>query len=129
LTEDNIKIAEIYLKQADISYRRESKVRARDFAKMALTADPSLSEAWTLIGNLYYTSFNDCKEGENIVNDRAVYFAAYEMYRKAGNQDAMRSAKAQFPTMEEIFTYNMDVGQPIKVGCWINEVVTIQRRD
>jgi tetratricopeptide (TPR) repeat protein len=129
LTEDNIKIAEIYLKLADISYRRGEKIRARDFAKMALTADPSLSEAWTLIGNLYYTSFNDCKEGENIVNDRAVYFAAYEMYRKAGNQDAMRSAKAQFPTMEEIFTYNMDVGQPIKVGCWINEVVTIQRRD
>jgi tetratricopeptide (TPR) repeat protein len=129
LTEDNIKIAEIYLKEADICSRQDRKVRARDFAKMALTADPSLREAWTLIGNLYYTSYNDCKQGENIVEDRAVYFAAYEMYRNAGNQDAMRSSKAQFPTMEEIFTYNMEVGQPIKVGCWINEVVTVQRRD
>lgn len=129
LTEDNVKIGEIYLKQADISSRRDQKLKARDYAKMALTADPSLKEAWTLIGNLYYTSYNDCKRGENIVEDRAVYFAAYEMYRNAGNQDAMRSAKAQFPTMEEIFTYNMEVGQPIKVGCWINEVVTIQRRD
>jgi tetratricopeptide (TPR) repeat protein len=129
LTEDNIKIAQIYLKEADISSRRDEKIQARDYAKMALTADPSLSEAWTLIGNLYYRSFNDCKRGENIVKDRAVYFAAYEMYRKAGNQEAMQSARAQFPTMEEIFTYNMEVGQPIKVDCWINEVVTIQRRD
>jgi len=129
LTEDNVKIADIYFKQADIKSRQGVKSEARDFAKMALTADPSLKEAWTLIGNLYYTSYNDCKQGQNIVNDRAVYFAAFEMYRKAGNQDAMQSAKAQFPTMEEIFTYNMEVGQPIKVGCWINEVVTIQRRD
>lgn len=129
LTEDNVKIGEIYLKQADISSRQENKIKARDFAKMALTADPSVKEAWTLIGNLYFTSFNDCKRGENIVEDRAVYFAAYEMYKRGGNQDAMRSAKSQFPTMEEIFTYNMEVGQPIKVGCWINEVVTIQRRD
>jgi len=129
LTEDNVKIGEIYLKQADIKSRQKKKSQARDFAKMALTADPSLKEAWTLIGNLYYTSYNECKKGENIVEDRAVYFAAYEMYRKAGNSEALRSAKAQFPTMEEIFTYNMEVGQPIKLGCWINEVVTIQRRD
>jgi tetratricopeptide (TPR) repeat protein len=129
LTEDNVKIGDIYLKQAHIKGTQKKKVQARDFAKMALTADPSLKDAWTLIGNLYYTSYNDCKKGENIVADRAVYFAAFEAYRKAGNSDAMRSAKAQFPTMEEIFTYNMEVGQPIKVGCWINEVVTIQRRD
>jgi tetratricopeptide (TPR) repeat protein len=129
LTEDNVKIADIYFKEADIKSRQDKKSAARDFAKMALTADPSLKKAWTLIGNLYYTSYSDCKKGENIVEDRAVYFAAYEMYRKAGDQEAMRSAKAQFPLMEEIFTYNMEVGQPIKVGCWINEVVTIQRRD
>jgi len=129
LTEDNIKIAEIYLKQADIKSRQSKKSQARDFAKMALTADPSLKEAWTLIGNLYYTSYNACKKSQNVVEDRAVFFAAFEMYRNAGNREAMNSAKAQFPTMEEIFTYNMEVGQPIKVGCWINEVVTIQKRD
>jgi tetratricopeptide (TPR) repeat protein len=129
LTEDNIKIAQIYLKEADISSRRDEKIVARDYARKALSADPSLSDAWTLIGNLYYTSYNDCKRGQNIVQDRAVYFAAFEAYRKAGNQEAMRSAKAQFPTMEEIFTYNMEVGQNINVGCWINESVTIQRRD
>ena len=129
LSEDNIKKAELYLKQADIYSRLKQKPKARDYGKMALTADPTLNEAWTLIGNLYYTSYDQCKKGQNIVADRAVYFAAYEMYRKAGNRDAMASAKAQFPNMEEIFTYSMEVGQPIKVGCWINEVVTIQRRD
>jgi len=129
LTEDNVKIGEIYLKQAHIKGTQKKQIESRDLARKALAADPSLGDAWTLIGNLYYTSYNDCKKGQNIVEDRAVYFAAYEAYRKAGNQEAMRSAKAQFPTMEEIFTYNMEVGQTIRVGCWINESVTIQRRD
>jgi tetratricopeptide (TPR) repeat protein len=129
LTEDNVRIGEVYLKQAQIKGTQKKKIEARDLARKALAADPSLREAWTLIGNLYYTSYNECKKGQNIVEDRAVYFAAYEAYRKAGNQEAMGSAKAQFPTMEEIFTYNMEVGQTIRVGCWINEPVTVQRRD
>ena len=129
LTDDNTKRADLYLRQGDIYQKLGDKPQARNMARKALGEDPSMNEAYMLIGNLYYTSFNECKMGENRVEDRAVYFAAYEYYRKAGNREAMQNARDQFPTMEEIFTYDMEVGQTIKCGCWINEVVTIQRRD
>ena len=95
----------------------------------AIKRDPTKKEAFNFIGNLYFTSYEDCKQGVNEVQDRAVFIAAYEMYRKAGNFDAMQKAKEQFPTMETIFTYDMNVGDPLRIGCWINESVTIQRRD
>ena len=61
--------------------------------------------------------------------DRAVFIAAYAMYQKAGNSSAMANAKSQFPSQEELFLYNMEVGQSYTVGCWINETITLQKRD
>ncbi len=129
LTEENTKKAELYLNQSDACRRMGQKSGSRDLAEMCLRADPSKGECYTLIGNLYFSSYNECRQGVNPVEDRAVFIAAYEMYRKAGNTSMMSEAKAQFPTMEDIFTYNMEVGQTIKIGCWINEAVTIQKRD
>ncbi len=129
LTDENTKKAELFLKEADIYTRLNDKPTARDKAEMCTKEDPSKSECYTVIGNLYFNSFNECKQNENPVADRAVYIAAYEMYKKAGNKEGMANAKAQFPSNEDIFTYNLHVGDPIKVGCWINEVVTIQKRD
>jgi tetratricopeptide (TPR) repeat protein len=128
-TDENTKKADIYLKEADIYSRQGEKQTARDQAEKCIKVDPSKNECYTTIGNLYFNSFNECKQEVNPVQDRAVYIAAYEMYRKAGNKEGMANAKAQFPSNEDIFTYNMHVGDPIKVGCWINEVVTIQKRE
>ena len=77
---------------------------------------------------MYYNSFNDCKGLENPVHDKAVYMAAYEMFRRAGDSAGMKRAQAQFPTMEEIFTYNIEEGSSYKIGCWINETVKIKKR-
>lgn len=129
LTEDGSQQGELYLNLADMAKDRGNKIAARNYALKAVSADPSKKEAYTLIGNLYFTSYESCKEGENIVKDRAVFLAAYEMYRKAGNTASMQNAKQQFPSAEEIFTYNMEVGEQIVVGCWIKETVTIQKRD
>jgi len=124
-----VKKADLYLRQGDIYTKQNKKSSARDMARKALGEDPSLKGAYMLIGNLYYASYDECKRRVNKVEDRAVFFAAYEYYRKAGDKAAMANAKAQFPTMEEIFTYDMEVGQNIQCGCWIKEVVSIQRRD
>ena len=128
LTDDNTKKADVYYALAIIQSNRDKKISARDYARKALSADPTKKEAYKLIGNLYFNSFNDCKKGENPVHDRAVYIAAYEMFKKAGDAEGMRRAKSQFPTMEEIFTWNMQEGEKYKVGCWINETVTIRKR-
>jgi hypothetical protein len=40
----------------------------------------------------------------------------------------MQSAMEQFPSINDIFELNMEEGQAINVGCWINETVILQRR-
>lgn len=128
LTDQNTEKADIYLELADLAARKGQKSKARDYALKAVATDASKKEAYTFIGDLYFKSYEQCKGGENIVKDRAVFLAAYEMYKRSGASSRMANAKEQFPSAEEIFTYNMQVGQEITVGCWINETVIIQKR-
>jgi len=128
LTDDNTKKADSYYSLAVIQANQDKKVSARDYARKAVAADPTKKEAYKIIGNLYFNSFNDCKKGENPVHDKAVYIAAFEMFRRAGDNEGMARAKSQFPTMEEIFTWDMDVGDQYTVGCWINETISLQKR-
>jgi tetratricopeptide (TPR) repeat protein len=128
LTDDNTKKSDSYIELAKINVIMDKKVSARDYCRKAIQVDATAKEAYKIIGDLYYNSFNDCKKGENPVHDRAVYIAAYEMYQKAGDAAAMRRAKEQFPSMEEIFTWNMEVGETYRIGCWINETIAIDKR-
>jgi tetratricopeptide (TPR) repeat protein len=129
LTEENLVISELYLNQANINSIQGHKSKARQYAYKALEADPGNKDAYNTIGNLYYNSYQECKKGVNEVEDRAVFFAAYEMYKRAGNMDGMKQAKEQFPLMEIIHMYNMVPGDQVHIGCWINENYTVQRRD
>jgi tetratricopeptide (TPR) repeat protein len=128
LTDDNTKKGDSYMEIAKINVIKGKKVSARDNCRNAISVDPTRTDAYKIIGDLYFNSFNDCKKGENPVHDRAIYIAAYEMYRKAQDGGSMGRAKQQFPSMEEIFTWNMEEGDQYKIGCWINETVTIQKR-
>lgn len=129
LTEDNIKKADIYLELADLASKRGLKSNARTLAYSALEADPSTTKAYILIGDLYFKSYAECKAGADVVKDRAVYIAAYEMYKKAGIATRMATAKEQFPSNEDIFSYNYEIGDSIEVGCWIGETVSVQIRN
>ncbi|WP_420577533.1 hypothetical protein [Ekhidna sp.] len=115
--------------QAVANSKLGNKSRSRTLAYEALSAKPGSSEAYNLIGNLYFTSYEDCRGDESIVMDRGVFLAAYKMYEKAGNSKQMAASKEQFPSIEEIFNEGMEEGQSITVGCWINESVKLQRRD
>lgn len=128
LTDDNTKKAEVYLNLAQLYYANGSKVAARSNARKAIAADPSTKEAYTLIGNLYMNSYQECKAGESKVKDRAIFIAAYKMYNRAGDSKNMANAKSQFPSMEEMFSENMNEGDNVTVGCWINETVALERR-
>ncbi len=128
LTEDNSKKADSYLELGDIAARRGRKPQARAHYYKALELDPSKREAYTFIGSLYYSSFDQCAGKEDWVADRSVYIAAYEMFKKGGNTRMMATMQAQFPSAEELFTKGYSVGDEFKVGCWINETVTLQKR-
>ena len=119
----------LYLMQAQLASQRGSKSEARSLAYKAAEADPgSASKAYSLIGNLYMGS-QECYGNQDIVADRAIYIAAFEMYQKAGDNSGMARAKAQFPSKGELFDANKEVGSSHKVGCWIGETVTLRTRD
>lgn len=124
-TDDRTRKAQIHY---DIAVRTTDKSEARRYALKALETDPNFKKAYKLIGDLYYNSYNDCKQEKSMINDRAVYWVAYDMYEKAGDQEAMNNAAAQFPTMSDIFTENKEEGKQITVDCWINKSTTIRRR-
>jgi tetratricopeptide (TPR) repeat protein len=121
--------AETYLMIAQASAKQGQKSKARSLAYKAIEADANVaSKAYTLIGTLYMGSHEDCFGGESRVTDRSIYLAAYKMFEKAGNAEMMRKAAEQFPSAEEIFNENMEVGQQVTVGCWIGETVTLKKR-
>lgn len=128
LTNDNSEKAEMYVNIARAQMKQGQKSNSRNSARRALSFDPSYSDAYKLIGDLYMTSFDDCKGEKSQVQDRAIFIAAYEQYRKAGNNAAMANAKAQFPSIEDIFNEGMEEGQSITIGCWVNTTVTLERR-
>ena len=102
---------------------------AREMFRQASTTDPANKDGWEKIGDLYYNSFDNCKKQQSLAQDRLVYIAAYEMYQRAGNQQLMSRAKAQFPSKEEIFLLNWQKGSTQQVGCWIGESVILNTRD
>lgn len=128
LTDDNNEKSEAYVSIARIQSKNGQKSNARNSARRALSFDPSNSDAYKLIGDLYMTSFETCAGGVSRVDDRAVYIAAYDQYRRAGNTAGMTNAKAQFPSIEEIFSESKEEGQSITIGCWINTTVKLERR-
>ena len=130
LTEENTKKGDVHLKMASIYKNKGQKSNARNHYLKAAEQDPTLNpEAFTAVGDLYFYSFDQCAKEESQVEDRAVFIAAYEMYRKAGNQGKMAAAQQQFPAKESIFFENYEIGAPITVGCWINETVSMKSRD
>ena len=128
LTDDNAEKAEMYVNIASIYRKNGQKSTARNNARRALSFDPSYKEAYKLIGDLYMGSFDDCKEEKSQVQDRAIFIAAYNEYKKAGNSASMAAAKAQFPSIEDIFNEGKEEGESLTIGCWINVTVSLERR-
>lgn len=115
---------------AAVEGKRGNKSGARELYRQAASANPEAAkQAYEKIGDLYYNSFESCAKRVNQADDRLVYLAAYEYYQKAGDGKKMAMAKAAFPSKEEIFLVNYQVGTSKNVGCWINENVTIKTRD
>jgi hypothetical protein len=123
------KKGEILVDLAKIHYAQGKKEKARSYALKAIEASPTVSkESYTLIGDIYYSSGEDCYDASNPLKARTVYLAAYDMYEKAGNQQGMERAKEQFPSIQDIFLANSKEGDTIEVGCWVGGKTTIRAR-
>jgi len=120
--------AQAKLKVAKYESRKGKYTEARKLAQEAAQLDPGkASESYNFIAGLYYSSGKICTN-KNPVLARAVYVAAYHMYKKAGNAAGMAKAKAQCPKLETAFSYGYKAGQLITVGCWIGGKVKLITR-
>ena len=113
---------------AKIDYKAGLKSNARSNCRKALSADPSMNEAHVLIGNLYLSSFEECKQGEYKTVDYSIFIAAHNAFKKAGDFENMKKSENLFPSITDIFTEEYTEGQSIKIDCWINESVILQKR-
>jgi len=129
LSTDLEKKAGLLIDLTSVHISKGAKAEAREVAlEAAEIHKPSESQALTLIANMYMNSFDECSKKQSQIDDRAIFMAAYDLYQKAGNTELMKEAKAQFPTVSDVFTANKKEGETIRVGCWINVTTTIRAR-
>jgi hypothetical protein len=122
--------AEVHFDLARLHANQGRKSQARESALEVVKFDDSRSsDAYSLIGNLYMQSSNDCRGGQSRVKDYSIFIAAYGAFANAGNNNGMAQAKARFPSKEEIFTEGYQVGDTINTGCWIGLTVALDTRD
>jgi len=107
----------------DLLAQKGSKSAAREAYRKA-----GGKESFEKIGDLYLGSFKDCAKGASLAEDRLVYIAAYEMYAKAGDQQKMNQARAQFPSVTELFELNWKEGESKSISCWVGETVVLKTR-
>ena len=129
VTQDNNQKAEIYFNKAQLYMVIGNKEKSRKNAKLSISVKPDNPNAYKLIGNLYMTSYDDCKESKSRVEDRLVFIAAYNMFKKGGLISQANQARQQFPSMEELFNENLEIGQTMNTGCWIKENVVLNKRN
>ena len=132
LETDPFKKANFKLKFAQAAKKRGQKSRARQLAREAIAINPNMGRAYLFIASLYATSVNKC--GSSEFEKRMTYVAAYNKALRASQVDPSMSSvarkftrnyKANFPSKKVIFTEGVNVGDPFKVKCWINETVKI----
>jgi tetratricopeptide (TPR) repeat protein len=130
LASTNKEKGEVQLELAKIYAKAGKKAASRTLAREAASLDAGLSSsAYGLIGDLYMSAYNDCRNGESRAKDYSVFIAAYNAYQKAGDSKGMGSARARFPSKEELFTEGLAVGSSISTGCWVGETVSVSTRD
>ena len=76
----------------------------------------------------FFATQSNCREGKSRVKDRLVFIAAYKMFKRAGLETKANQAREQFPSMEELFNENLEIGESMNTGCWVNEEVTLNKR-
>ena len=128
LTEDNTDKAKALKQVAATERIQGNKPEAKKFALQSAEVDPTLKEEMlTLIGDMIMGS-EECDKKVSQIDDRARFIAAHDYYVQAKNNSKAAQARAQFPTIGDIFTASKEEGQSVFVGCWIQKSVKLVRR-
>lgn len=138
LQENSKEKAGYYMELAELTYSElEDKQQAREYAREATEADPDNGKPYILIGRMYANSADECGGGDEF-KKQTVYWAAVDKFEKAKEVDEELEEEAngyidsyapRFPSKEDIFFQNYEIGDTYEVGCWINEATTVRASD
>ncbi len=120
--------SELYMLLAINSREAGNLLSSRKYVQSALETGLNNKMAYEFIGDLYLSSYEECKEGANQVEDRSVFWLAYDYYEKSGNNQKMEQAEQQFPSIEDIFNQGLKESDQYTVSCWFIERTRIRRR-
>lgn len=134
LEEDSEQKAKLAYTAARILYDMDRFTEARNYAYKAAQLKPGWGDPYLLIGTMYISSGNICKN-ENPFYGYAVSLVAVDKFIQARNIDASVADEANrliakyseyFPTPDAAFERDLAEGSSYTVGCWINESTTIR---
>lgn len=134
LTEDSLKKSELNYNIAVILTGKRQYSKARQAALAAAKQNPENAAPYMLIANMY------ASDAYNVYSDDAfmaqlVFCAAVDKLETARRIDPSKSDeinklvgsyKAHYPKNEDIFFHNMQKGQSVKLGGWIQETTKIR---
>jgi len=116
---------------AQTALKQGSMQSAEGYARKALAIDSRSGKAYLIIAQAIAGS----KCGTNLTDIKYVYYLAYDYAEKAKSVDSsvssaaskqMSAYKGLFLTQTEKFTGNLENGQEVKVGCWVNETTKVR---
>ncbi|MGI8892933.1 MAG: hypothetical protein ACR2GN_05675 [Bacteroidia bacterium] len=131
--EDAEKKADLNFKMAQIHFQAKNYSTARTFAQRALQFRPNWGKPYLLIGDAYASSMGQCSDEK--FSGKDVIWAALDKYYQARSVDAsaaeeanrkIATYKSYVPDSESLFFHGIKEGEQHKVGCWINETVTVR---
>jgi tetratricopeptide (TPR) repeat protein len=120
--------ADILILLGAVEAKKNNSRGARELFRQAGAANPANKDSFEKIGDLYMNACDECCKRVSKAEDRLIYIAAYDMYARAGNQQKMASARAQFPSVTELFELNWKEGEKKTISCWVGETVTLRTR-
>lgn len=130
---DKTLLAAYYYERALLAFIKDNAYsEARDLARKALANDPTLCDAYMLIGDMYAASSRSFS-GTNL-QKAAIFWLSVDYYNKARAYDdcsieAGKKAsdyKKYFPNKEDAFMEGLQAGQTYKIEGWINESTTVR---
>lgn len=128
------------LKKADMFYELgllyygnfKNFPKARQAARNCIANNPNHGKAYILIGRCYAAG-GSC--GETAFEKKSINWLIVDQFVKAKSVDPSVSEEANeligrysgsFPTQEEGFWVNINEGQTVTIGCWINETTVVR---
>lgn len=118
------------------AYQEKDFPKARKWCRTASKYQPNWGEPYLLVGTLYASSYNQCRNSSTASwDEKGIVWVALDEWRKAKKVDPsirdtankrIKKYQKYLPRYEDIFQNSLEIGTPYLVECWIQQKTTIQ---